>query len=78
MKKILVFVFTGLGIVLTLLILVGVVMTSQRLIAPGVDMNRLIPPTPASLLNWDEADVTKTGVVRRGYVLHALLIVRAG
>ena len=78
MKRILVFVFTGLGIVLTFLIVVGVVID---LAAFDRTRGGYEPPHTAYTgqpINWDEADVTKTGVVRRGYVLHALFDCTSG
>ena len=78
MKNILVFVFAGLGLVLTLLILIGAVIDIA-----SFDRTRggYEPPYTAYTgqpIDWDEADVTKTGVVRRGYVLHTLFNCTSG
>lgn len=72
MKKLLVYAFAGLGLILTLLLIIGVVIDLA-----SFDRTRggYEPPYTAYTgqpTDWDKADVTQTGVVRRGYVLHTL------
>ena len=66
MKKTIVFVFAALGLALTLLIIIGAAIdiTSFDRTRGGYE-----PPYTGYTgqpIDWDESDVTKTGVVRRG------------
>lgn len=78
MKKIIVFVFAGLGLVLTLLIIMGAAIDIASFDRTRGGYEPPYTGYTGQPVDWDAADVTKTGVVRRGYVLHTLFNCTSG
>ena len=71
MKKILVFVFAALGLVLTLLVIIGAAIDIAT-------FDRTRGGYTGQPVDWAEIDVTKTGMARRGYVLNTLFSCTSG
>ena len=78
MKKTIVFVFAALGLALTLLIIIGAAIDIASFDRTRGGYEPPYTGYTGQPIDWDEGDVTKTGVVRRGYVLHTLFNCTSG
>ena len=78
MKKILVFVFAALGLVLTLLIIIGAAIDIATFDRTRGGYEPPYTGYTGQPIDWAEIDVTKTGMARRGYVLNTLFNCTSG
>ena len=78
MKRVIAFVLALLGLVLTLLIIIGAAIDIASFDRTKGGYEPPYTGYTGQPIDWDEADLTKTGVARRGYVLHTLLNCTSG
>lgn len=72
MKKAFIFIFTGLGLVLTLFIIIGAAADFASFDRTKGGYEPPYEGYTGELVNWDEGDLTKTGMGRRGRVINTL------
>ena len=78
MKKAFIFIFTGLGLVLTFLLIIG---ATNDFASFDRTKGGYEPPYEGYTgepIDWDEGDLTKTGMVRRGKVINTLFNCTSG
>lgn len=73
MRNVIVRGFAGLGLALALLVIIGAALDMASFDGTKGGYEPPYTDYTGEPINWDDCDVTETGMVRRGYVVHTLL-----